>query len=119
MNISIDSLDKGKIEGALSLIHKYDCRKYVYFTSKNEGVLKYLSEIAPDLGRCFLGDSLESALKYNCSKIQISKINKELIEKAHKNDIRCNFETNERKAFDVGIDTIITNDYSNISRIIK
>ena len=115
----------------IALIDKYDCRKYVYFMSGNDNLLRLASELAPDICRCVGGgdapfDMVERALKYNCKKIQLvkGKFNQEMIDKAHKNGIICNVfwsdDVKEAKEFiEMGIDTILTNDYNLISKVIK
>ena len=58
-------------------------------------------------------------------KVQLfrPKFNKEMVEKAHENGIKCNVfwsddETTCREYLDMGIDTILTNDYFAISQIV-
>ena len=123
--------DSDVLNKIIALIDKYDCRKYVYFMSGNDNLLRLASELAPDICRCVGGgdapfDMVERALKYNCKKIQLvkGKFNQEMIDKAHKNGIICNVfwsdDVKEAKEFiEMGIDTILTNDYNLISKVIK
>ena len=137
MNIHIKTIDndckydRGLLEKIITLIDKYDCRKYVYFMSGNDNFLELAKEIAPDICRCCGGgkapwDIVDRAIKYDCKKVQLVKsfFNQEMIDKAHKNGIICNVfwsdNTEETQKFlDMGIDTILTNDYNIISQIVK
>ena len=115
----------------IALIKKYDCEKYVYFMCGNDNVLKQLKELAPDICRCCgAGDApweiVERAIEYDCKKVQLFKpyFNQEMIDKAHDNGIICNvfWSDNPKEAkefFNMGIDTILTNDYHAIAQCIK
>ena len=106
-------------------------KKYVYFMSGNDNFLRLAKEVAPDICRCCGGgnapwEMVERAIKYDCKKIQLFKpyFNQEMIDKAHENGIICNVfwsdDKEETKKFlDMGIDTILTNDYNIISQIVK
>lgn len=119
------------IEKVIKLIEKYDCKKYVYFMSGVDEILDLLREMAPDITRCCGGGSapweiVDRAIKYDCKKVQLFKpyFNQEMIDKAHENGIRCNVfwsddETETKEFLDMGIDTILTNDYNIISQIVK
>ncbi|MBQ7822325.1 MAG: hypothetical protein IJ391_08600, partial [Clostridia bacterium] len=68
----------------------------------------------------------ERAIRYDCEKVQLVKgfFNKEMIDKAHANGIRCNLFWSDDPAetsefLDMGIDTILTNDYNLIAQVIK
>ena len=68
---------------------------------------------------------VERAIKYGCQKVQLFKpyFNQEMIDKAHSNGIICNVfwsdDANEAKKFlDMGIDTILTNDYNLIAQVV-
>ncbi len=137
MNIHIksknntDPLPETYLRKIVALIDKYDCRKYVYFMTGNDTVLEQLRNIAPDICRCCGGgDSpwqiVERAIKYDCKKVQLFKpyFNKEMITKAHDNGIICNVfwsdDLKEAEEFiEMGVDTILTNDYLLISNGIK
>ena len=67
-----------------------------------------------------------SANELGAKKVQLFKpyYNKEMIDKAHEHGILCNVfwsdDEDETKMFlDMGIDTILTNDYNLISQVIK
>ncbi|MBP3361615.1 MAG: hypothetical protein J6N52_12210 [Clostridia bacterium] len=137
MNIHIksenntDPLPENYLRKIVSAIDKYDCRKYVYFMTENDEVLKQLKSIAPDICRCCGGGDLpwqivDRAIKYDCKKVQLVKnyFNREMIDKAHRNGIICNVfwsdDAAEAKEFlDMNIDTILTNDYNTISNAVK
>lgn len=137
MNIHIktktntEPLPEEYLKNIVELIKKYDCEKYVYFMTGNDTVLEQLREIAPEIPRCCGGgdapwDIVERAIKYDCKKVQLFKpyFNQEMIDKAHKNGIICNVfwsdEQEETKKFlEMGIDTILTNDYNLISQCQK
>ena len=141
MNIHIKSLKYDGVEynrtilqKIIDLIDKYDCRKYVYFMNGEEAFLELAIEMAPDICRCCGGAGttekrwsiVERAIKYDCKKVQLFKpyFNQEMIDKAHANGIICNVfwsdDIEEAKQFlEMGIDTILTNDYNLISQIMK
>lgn len=137
MNIHIKTVDmqceydRKLLEKIVALIDKYDCKKYVYFMSGNDNLLKLAKEIAPDICRCCGGGAdkwgiVDRAIRYECKKVQLVKgyFNREMINNAHENGIRCNVfwsdDEEETKEFlDMGIDTILTNDYNVISQVVK
>jgi glycerophosphoryl diester phosphodiesterase len=121
------------IEEIVSLIRKYDAAKYVYFMTTNDKIIKKVMEYAPEL-KCCVGldgnknplSMVERAIKLGAKKIQLFKpyFNQETVDKAHENGIICNVfwadDINEAKKYlDMGIDTVLTNNYNNISHIIK
>lgn len=137
MNIHIKTVDdfceydRESFKKILALIKKYDCEKYVYFMSGNDNVLKLAKELAPDISRCCGGgsapwDIVERAIANDCKKVQFMKpcFNKEMIDKAHKHGMKCNVfwsddEDEAKKFIDMGIDTILTNDYNLIANAVK
>ena len=132
MNIHIkEACKKENLEKIISLINKYDCKKYVYFMCGDDDILKLLRELAPDITRCQGAgkkpwEIVERAIENGCQKVQLFKpyFNQEMIDKAHANGIKCNVfwsdDVNEAKKFlDMGIDTILTNDYNLVSQILK
>ena len=132
MNIHIkEACKKENLEKIISLINKYDCKKYVYFMCGDDSIQKLLRELAPDITRCQgAGEKpweiVERAVENGCQKVQFFKpyFNQEMIDKAHANGIKCNVfwsdDVNEAKKFlDMGIDTILTNDYNLVSQVLK
>ena len=136
MNIHIKTINsdcdykKENLEKIIKLIDKYDCRKWVYFMCGNDNVLSMLQQMAPDICRCCGAGNkpweiVERAIKYDCKRVQFFKphFNKQMIDKARENGIICNVfwsdEPDEAiKFLDMGIDTILTNDYNLVSRAV-
>ena len=135
MNIHIktlsDEYDEGAMKRIVSLIRKYDCEKYVYFMISHDGVIKQFKNFAPDIPIC-VGhldsrpyEIVERAIELGCQKVQFYKggqvryYNKEMVDLAHKNGIVCNvFYADDpeeaREYIEMGIDTILTNNYLEI-----
>ena len=137
MNIHVKTVDnKHPADGEflkkiIALVRKYDCEKYIYFMSGNDFVLEQLIDLAPDLSRCCGGgdapyEMVERAVKYGCKKIQLvkGKFTEDMIARAHEQGIACNIfwsdDPEETARFlDMGIDTILTNDYCQISQVVE
>lgn len=137
MNIHIktrsntEEYDEGLMEKIIALIDKYDCRKWVYFCSGNDNLLRLAKRMAPDIKCCVGGGDarwklVERAVEMGCEKIQLFKpdFDQSMIDRAHENGIRVNVfwsdDLEETKRFlEMGIDTILTNDYNLISQAIK
>jgi len=136
MNIHIktlsDTYDESIMQKIVALIRKYDCAKYVYFMISHDGVIKQFKEYAPDINICVghlkerAWDIVDRAIELGAKKVQLFKpyFNQEMIDKAHANGILCNVffadDADEAKKYlDMGIDTILTNDYNLISQVIK
>lgn len=124
--------ERKHLQTIIDLIYKYDCQKHVYFMSGNDQVLAMAQEMAPDIARCCgagggQDNIVERAMRYGCKKVQIVKdrpFDQAMIDKAHANGIRCNMfwsdDPEEAKRFlDMGIDTILTNDYNIVSQAVK
>lgn len=116
----------------VALIRKYDCDKYVYFMLETDMQIRGFKEYAPDIPVCVghLFDRpwaiVDRAIEFGCEKVQLFKpyLNREMIEKAHRNGIKCNAfwsdDPKETKEFlEMGIDTVLTNDYNLISQCVK
>lgn len=94
-------------------------------------MLKTALKIAPRIKRCSgAGEKpyeiVERAIKYKCHKLQLYKpyFDQEMIDKAHAHGIKCNvfWSDNPNEALEfinMGIDTILTNDYLTIANVIK
>ena len=143
MNIHIKTVDNDvnykeeTLHKIVSLIDRYDCRKHVYFMCGNDHFLALAQKLYPDIRRCCgAGHSkdnlapawniVERAIQYDCCKVQLFKpyFNQEMVDKAHANGIRCNVfyadEVEEAiRYLEMGIDTILTNDYLNIANGVK
>lgn len=68
---------------------------------------------------------MERAIEIGAEKVQLARpyFNKEMVEKAHANGIKCNVfwsddEETAREYLEMGIDCILTNDYNAISQIV-
>ncbi len=137
MNIHIKTVVKGQktdedyLKKIIDLIYQYDAQKHVYFMTGDDLMMEQLRDLAPEICRCMGAgggrwEIVDRAIKYDCQKVQLFKpyFNQEMIDKAHANGIRCNvfFADNPEEAqkyLDMGIDTILTNDYNLISQIVK
>ncbi|MBR6708377.1 MAG: hypothetical protein IKL84_01705 [Clostridia bacterium] len=133
MNIHIKSrdvtapLDENYLKKIIRLIELYDCEKYVYFMTGNDVLLRQLGELAPHLQRCVGGGNgkdiiVERAIEMGCEKVQFVKghVTREKVELAHAHGIRCNIFWSDDPAeatefLDMGIDTILTNDYQRMA----
>lgn len=121
--------DRARLEKIVALIDKYDCKKYVYFMCGDDNVLKLAKEVAPDITLCQGGGNdcwgiVDRAIKNGCKKVQLVKdnFNQEMIDKAHAHGIICNVFWSDdlvetKKFLDMGIDTILTNDYNLIAQV--
>lgn len=137
MNVHIKfwdpAFDDPMIEKLVALVRKYDAQEHVYFMSRNDDRMRQLRAYAPDI-RCCVGwdrnpdpmSMVDRAIALGAHKVQLFKpyFNAETVKKAHEHGIICNVfwsdDPEETKAFlDMGIDTILTNDYHLISQVVK
>ena len=137
MNIHVKIWDcnqeNDRMEEIIALIRKYDCQKSVYFMTANDEKIAKVQKTAPDI-RCCVGwngdkdpmSMVERAIKLDAYKIQLFKpyFNADTVKKAHENGILCNVfyadDIKEAKEYiDMGIDTILTNDYNLISNAVR
>lgn len=118
------------LDKVISLIKKYDCEKYVYLMCAEDAVLERLQKEYPHIPRCAGSragwDVLDRAIRYGCQKVQFFKpnFNQEMVDKAHAHGMICNVywadDPQEAQAFlDMGIDTILTNDYHRIASVVN
>lgn len=132
MNIHVKIWDKEfddpKIGEIVALIRKYDCEKHIYFMTSSDRIIKQVMEYAPDLMCCVGWDGnkdtmsmVDRAIALGAYKIQLFKpyFNEETVKKAHEHGILCNVfyaDDPEEAAryLDMGIDTVLTNDYLTI-----
>lgn len=126
-----DEYNRRLIEEAAKLIRKYDCVKYCYFMISPSDVHRIAAEVAPDIPRCQgEGDDhwhiVDNAIANGCEKVQFFKpfFDQRMIEKAHEHGIKCNvfWSDDPHEAqfmLNLGIDTILTNDYQRVASVIK
>ena len=138
----INPLPEERLKKIIALIRQYDCEKYCYFMTGNPAILKQLADLAPDIARCAGAcdnprlpqeDLVDKAVKYGCKKIQLYKpffgenppdYLEKVIKKAHENGVRVNIFWSDdpeetKKYIDMGIDTILSNDYQRNASVIK
>lgn len=121
------------IEKIVALIRKYDAQEHAYFMTTNDKIIRQVMEYAPDI-RCCVGwdgnkdpmSMVDRAIQLGAYKVQLFKpyFNEETVKKAHANGILCNVfwsdDPEETRRFrDMGIDTILTNDYNLISQVVE
>lgn len=123
--------DQAMLEKIIRLIRKYDCEKHAYLMSGNDVFLQQVQAYAPDICLCVGGGNafeaiVDRAIAMNCPKVQLVKghFTQEMIDKAHAHGIICNVfwsddEEETREYLRMGIDTILTNDYYRISKVVK
>ena len=137
MNIHVKIWDcefeDDKMEEIVALIRKYDCEKHIYFMTTSDRMIRKVQAYAPDLKCCVGWDGnpeplsmIDRAIELGAYKVQLCKpyFNQESVDKAHAHGILCNVfwsdDPEEAKHFlDMGIDTILTNDYNLVSQVLK
>ncbi len=116
----------------VSLIKKYDCEKYCYFMLEPDIHIKQFKEYVPNIPVCVGHNSdraweiVDRAIALNAEMVQFFKpyFNQEMIDKAHKHGIICNcFYADDPdeaiKYIEMGMDTILTNNYNAVARRVK
>ena len=129
MNIHVKiwdcNFENPMMEEIVSLIRRYDASRHIYFMTTSDKMLKRVMECAPDLAVCVGWDGnkdtmsmVDRAIALGAKKIQLFKpyFNRETVARAHENGIICNVFWSDdpaeaREYFDMGIDTVLTNDY--------
>ena len=121
-------------ERIAALLRQYGCEHHCYMMSTSDKCLAEFHEVAPDIERCVGWDGekhdmrrmVDRAVKLGVKKIQLFKpfFNQDSIDYAHANGIRCNvfWADDPQEAcryIDMGIDTVLTNDYLQISNAVK
>ena len=121
------------IEEIVALIHKYDAQKHCYIMLSDDRVAKMIKEYDPEIKVCLGWDGnkaplslAERGIAVKADKIQLYKpyFNQETVDLAHSHGILCNVfwsdDPKETKEFlDMGIETILTNDFNIISQAVK
>jgi glycerophosphoryl diester phosphodiesterase len=129
MNVHVkiwdENFDDPMIEKIVELVRRYDCEKHIYFMTSSDRIIKRVKEYAPDLRICVGWDGdpdpmsiVNRAIALGAYKIQLFKpyFNEETVKKAHGHGILCNVfwaddPDEARRYFEMGIDTVLTNDY--------
>ncbi len=137
MNIHVkiwdSKMEDSMMEEIVALIRKYDCEKHVYFMTTNDDVIRRVMVYAPDIAVCVGWDGnkdpmsmVDRAIELGAYKVQLFKpyFNEETVRRAHENGILCNVfyadDPEEAKAyFEMGIDTVLTNDYLTVYNAVK
>lgn len=136
MNIHVKECVKEKqkflAETVYKLLKAYDCVQYAYIMSNDDDMHATFMEIAPNLKRCMgakpnkAWQIVDDAIKMKCDKVQLYKphFNQEMIDKAHEHGIICNvFYSDDPieaiKFLEMGVETILTNDYLAVSNAVK
>ncbi len=134
MNIHVKDVGKPWDEKYLKkIIHSidaYDARGHVYFMTSNGDIQDQLAKLAPDIPRCMGNrgnnktrpDIVDRAIQHKCQMVQLFKphFDQALIDRAHAAGLRVNVFWSDnpeeaKKFLDMGVDTILTNDYQPIS----
>lgn len=141
LNIHIKSVGKDVVEydhddfrRLVDLIYQYDCQNHVYIAGE-EDVLRTAVKLAPELPRCALDryqdfKLVELAKEFGCEKVQLYRnrkqyyFNQAMIDDAHAHNIRCNVFWSDdpeetMRMLEMGIDTILTNDYLRIAAVVE
>jgi len=116
----------------VALVRKYDNAKHVYFMLETDMQIKQFKAYAPDIAVC-VGhlsdrpwDIVDRAIELGCEKVQLFKpyYSKEMIDKAHENGIICNLFWSDdpdetKEVLDMGIDTILSNNYLTVANFVN
>lgn len=127
-SIGVSPYPKDKFQKIVDLLREYDCERHCYIMATGE-ILQTAREIAPHISRCMSADDggweiVDNAIRNQCQKVQLYKpyFNQEMIDRAHANGILCNVFFSDdpeeaRNYLEMGIDTILTNDYFRIAQV--
>ncbi len=102
-----------------AILKKYDCEKYVYFTSDDDDLIASLGSELPYIPRCLAFDGVpnpEEAKRLGCTRIEIKAefATEENIKSIHDAGSRCVCASgNAEKLFALGADCVITEDFSS------
>ena len=118
--------DEAHVKKVLRLIDAYDARAHVYFMSSCGPLQDQLARLAPDIPRCMgyapKKDIVDEAIKHKCQMVQLFKpyFDQSTVDRAHAAGLRVNVFWSDdpaeaKKFLDMGIDTILTNDYLPIA----
>ena len=130
MNIHMKDIGKEweeeHVKKVIRLIEAFDAQNHVYFMTSCGPLQDQLAKLAPDIPRCMgngrhdMGrpDIVDRAIAHKCQMVQLFKpyFDQSTIDRAHAAGLRVNVfwsdDPAEAKRFlDMGVDTILTNDY--------
>ena len=129
-SVSGENFSRPFVKKIAAMLEEYDCAGHAYFVAREEPMEAAL-EVAPHITRCMAAGPeprrwqiVDRAVKYQCRKVQFfrSWYSKELIDRAHDLGMKCNYffcddPEEARKMFDLGIDTVLANDYWRIAQV--
>jgi len=136
MNIHVKPMgehyDPEIMKKIVGLIRQYDCARHCYFMLEPDDDIRMFKAYAPDIPVCVGHDFkrnwaiVDRAIELGAEKVQLYKpyCSKEMVDKAHAHGIICNIffadDLEEAECYlEMGIDTILTNDYNIISQVLK
>jgi len=137
MNIHVKIWDmdfeRDMLPEIVALIRAYDCEKHVYFMTTSDRMIRKAMAYAPDIACCVGWDGnkdpmsmVDRAIALGAYKVQLFKpyFNEESVKKAHAHGILCNvfYADDPEEAlsyFEMGIDTVLTNNYLEVYHAIK
>lgn len=123
-----DTYPEWQFRKIVDLLRQYDQMEHVYIMASSE-IMKVALDVAPELPRCMSAEPdpwkiVDRAIELDCCKVQLFKpyFNQEMIGKAKEHGILCNVYWSDdpveaRQFFEMGIDTVLTNDYLAIAKV--
>ncbi len=132
LNIHVKELDRPYptelVQKIVDLLRQYDCEAHCYLMLTSDEDIRRFKAAAPEIACCVGHDDrrpweiVDRAITLGAQKVQLFKpfYNQEMIDKAHAHGIRCNLfyaddPDEARRAIEMGVDTILTNDYLQIA----
>ncbi len=133
-----DTYPEDQFRKIVDLLRRYDHMEHVYLMGSPE-IMERGLQIAPEIPRCMGAgvqingkevldgwSIVDRAIQYQCCKVQLFTpyYDQALIDKAHANNIRCNFFYSDDpaeavKLLKMGVDTLLTNDYLPVANAVK
>ena len=122
--------DEAVLRKMIALIDAYDARRHVYFMTSCGALQDQLARLAPDIPRCMGNSSdnkshpdiVDRAVAHKCQMVQLFKphFDQALIDRAKAAGLRVNVFWSDdpaeaRRFLEMGVDTILTNDYQPIA----